>query len=201
MNLERSDAPAATQTQPNEPLLYFGGGAGTYRFSAWRAAPRRCAVLAGAWALLLPALFLPGCDVSASGNRTGVRPTYVVYSLTAQYTLLLGGHLFDMSRGAGSLDLKDDGLPLAIACPLFLLGSAAFLLTPPLLRRRLRNGLRWVDWVAVALLPAPWALLAASAYNDSFDHFLYGFYLLAAVHTAACAALVWPTGKPAPADT
>ena len=195
MNPDQAEVPGNKQAIRGEPIPYFGGGPGAFRFSAWRAAPRRCAALGGAWAMLLLALFLPGCDVSSSGNRGNVRPTYVVYGLTTQYTLLLGGHLVDVWRGTGSLDVKDRSAPLAVACPLFLLGGASFLLTPPLLRRRLRKGLRWVDRTVVALLTAPWVLLAASVPIGNFGHFLYGYYLLAAAHTIAFAAITWPLSR------
>ena len=184
-------APAASTDGRDEPLPYFAPGAGAFRASLWEAAPGRCTALAAAWALALLALFLPGCDLSAAGNRTGVRPTSTVYLLTAQYTGLLGQSLLQTARGMQP-DLSRDDVPLAIACPMFLLGSVAFLLTPALLRRRLRRGLRMVDWLAVALLPAPWGLLAAAAAGGNGDHFLYGYYLLAAAHTAAFVVLAWP---------
>jgi hypothetical protein len=144
-----------------------------------------------AWAVAVVALFLPGCDMSLTANRTDVRPTSNTYLVACEYTALLGQSLVAQARGRKS-DLSREDLPLAIACPMFVLSSVAFLLTPALLRRRLRRGLRWIDWLAVALLPSPWGLLAASAAGDNARHFLYGFYLLAAAHTIAFVALAWP---------
>jgi len=67
------------------PLPYFVPGPRRIGWM-WRVAPRRCVALAAAWAVAGVALLLPGCDLSTSANRTDVRPTYVVYGLTANYT-------------------------------------------------------------------------------------------------------------------
>jgi hypothetical protein len=92
------------------------------------------------------------------------------------------------------LNAKLDDVPLPVACSLFLLGSAVFLVTPLLLRRRLRGRgrLGWLDRFIIPLLLAPWLLPMAAALHDDLGRFLFGYHLLAAAHTAAFLALAWP---------
>jgi hypothetical protein len=175
-------------------LEYYGGGA--EQRPVWEAAPRRCIGLAVAWAVTLLALFLPGCDFAGRGNRSEVRPTYTVYLLTGEYTLMIGSGLYDAARRPGAKADLPTGSAMWIACPLFLLGSAVFLLTPRLLARRVRRKLGRLDWCLLPLLLAPWFLLAAAAVSDDAGRFLYGFHLLAAGHTAALVVIVWPLGPP-----
>ena len=148
--------------------------------------------LAVAWAVTLLALLLPGCDVGGLMTSNGVRPTYTVFTLTGVYTLQLGRTVVDAASRPGRADPTPGGGAMLVACPLFLLGSAAFLLTPRLLSRRIRRKFGRSDLCLLPLLLAPWVLLWAAGAQGDAAHFLYGYYLLATGYTAAFVIIAWP---------
>jgi hypothetical protein len=153
-------------------------------------APRRLAWLAAAWLVAVVALFLPGCDMSGSGNGGEPAPTYVAYGLSFAQLQEYAGRLEGAARGGSVPELG--GAPMTIACALFPVGSGVLLFSPLLLKRRLRRRLRWLGWTTAGLLLAPWLLpLAAMLTGDGY-HFLYGFYLLAAAHTVAFVVILLP---------
>jgi hypothetical protein len=182
--LPYTSTPAPGHSAAAAPLPYFAGADAGHR-RLWRVAPRRCAWLAAAWVVLIVALFLPGCDMSNSGNGREPAPTYVVYWLTVVDVAEFGGHLRE-----GNVDPKAATVPLA--CAAFVAGSLVFPLAPLLLARRLGRGLRWLGWTTAALLLSPWLLLGVVALQDKAGRFLYGYYLLAAAYTAAFVVILLP---------
>ena len=175
-------------------LTYYEGT--DRREAMWRIAPRRCMWLAAAWAAAIVALFLPGCDMSSSANGSEAAPTYVAYGLSFVQVRESVDAVRGIAAGNGSSIPGVDGYAMSLACALFLAGSAVFLLTPLLLRRRLRRGLGWLGWTVSGLLLSPWAMLIVGGATGTGKHYLYGYYVLASAHTAAFVVLM--VGSPAP---
>lgn len=182
--------PAAHAPEAARPLPYYAGGG--RREAVWRIAPRRCIWLAGAWVAAIVALFLPGCDMSSPGMQPA--PTYVAYGLTYMHVYESYDQGRDFVRGNRSDLPEAGGVAMTLACALFPLGSAVFLLTPLLLRRRVRGRFGWGSWTMSSLLLAPWALLLIGSVSGGAENYLYGYYVLAAAHTAAFAVLLWRPG-------
>ena len=187
-------APVSAPTPADDPgtaapLPYYAGATARRRSSVWV----RAGFLAAAWVLAVVALFMPGCDMSSSADRSSIAPTYAVYGLTYWQVR----EAYDRGRdsvvsGNPSAMPETSGVAGALACALFPLGSAVFLFTPLLLRRRLRGRFGWGSWTLSSLLLAPWALLLIAAASGSGQHYLYGYYLLAVAQTIAFAVLLWP---------
>ena len=192
-------APAPTPPPPGDPaasasapLPYYAGAPAVRRAPVWRLAPARFAWLMAAWVAAVVALFLPGCDMSGSGKRTEVAPTYVVYGLTMAQLSEFSDQSRAVMAGDRSAIPETGGVAMTLACALFPLGSAAFVFTPLLLRRRVRGRFGWGSWTLSSLLLAPWALLLVCAAAGGGANYLYGYYLLAAAHTVAFLILLWP---------
>jgi len=191
--------PTPTPTPPADesgaaaaPLPYYAGTTAVRRAPVWRLAPVRFAWLTAAWVAAVVALFLPGCDMSGSGNGSEPAPTYVVYGLTMAQLSEFSDRGRAVVAGDRSAIPEAGGVAMTLACALFPLGSAVFVFTPLLLRRRARRRFGWGSWTLSSLLLAPWALLLVSAAAGGGGNFLYGYYLLALAHTAAFLTLLWP---------
>ena len=177
-------------TDEVQPLRYFGGSA--RRESTWRIAPRRCAWLVVAWVLAVGSLFVPGCDMSSSADRSELAPTYVAYGLSTMQVREFASTMRDYAAGGQSSVPEAGGAAMSLACALFLVGSGVFVATPFLLRRRVRKGCGGVGWTVAALLLSPWAMPLISAAKESGRRFVEGYYLLSGAHTMAFLVLLWP---------